>query len=137
MIGRAPPGWRRARVGVEARVRGEVAVAENLAQRIVHSRLVLDREQDGLAVAAGVIAIRRDGGVMQPGAPGRLAAVDVVQIGHVHPVGERMEQRHGHMPTALRCFAPDSACKTPWNAVMPAAMSHTERRPGPGRARCR
>ena len=36
-----------------------------------------------------------------------MAAVDVLQIRHVHPVGERMEQRHGHMPTVSGLLAPE------------------------------
>ena len=85
------------RVIGKSRVGGKLGQIEYIRAELRPFPLVLDGEQHFPPVAVGIGAIGRDGRMRETIAGQDLPAVDVLQIGHIHPVGQRMEKRDCNM----------------------------------------
>ena len=92
-------------VRAEARVGRKAGLAQHPGAQARPFALILDRQDHRLVVGAGEGAVGRDRGVHQADPLRWLGPVARLQIGHVHPVGERMEQRHLNSAPLARAFA--------------------------------
>ena len=64
--------------------------------------------------------------MIEPGAVGDFAAIDELQIRHVHPFGQRVIKRHVDVAALAAAFPCEQRLEDGLNAVIPAAMSQTE-----------
>ena len=92
-------------VGDKPRIDRHRRIAQDLGAQPRPFTLVLNRQDHLFAVGAGERAVGRDGGVFEADALRRLAAVTGLQIGHVHPVGERVKQRNFERAAPPRALA--------------------------------
>ena len=81
-------------VVAEARVIGEGGIAEDFSAETPPFPLVLDSDQDLLAVAGRKQTVRRDRGVGETHPLRRAAAIIEMDQRHRHPFRRRVEQRY-------------------------------------------
>ena len=81
------------RVGVEARIGGQLGPLQHLGAEADPLPLVLQPEEHGLPVGPLERAVGRDGGVPGAAAGRRRAAVQRVVEGKAHPLAERLQHR--------------------------------------------
>src|SRR5579883_1685693 len=89
----------------KARIAGERLVTEDHLAEAQPFALVLDRDDDLLAVGRGKGAIGRDRGMLQPHARRRLAAIIMMEQRHRHPFRRRIEERDRERRTLAALLA--------------------------------
>ena len=80
-------------IGIKPLVGRDAGIPQHLGAKPYPFAFVLDRDQHRLAVTAAIGAVRGDRRVAKSDPRRRFAAVACLQIGHIHPVGERMVER--------------------------------------------